>query len=111
MPLLFVYGTLREPIVQTRVLGRTVSGQPAMLPGWRRDWIPVSGYAAEIAGSTVHPAAAPDPDSSLDGLVLEILESDWAALDAYEGEPYQRIEVTLADGRAAHFYAARSAAQ
>ncbi len=111
MPLLFVYGTLRDPEVQRRVLGREVFGEPASLMGWRKEWIKVRAEAAEIAGHDVHPVAVPSDGGELDGLVLHLLEEDWPALDAYEGEPYARVRVTLKDGRAAQFYAARNCGQ
>jgi gamma-glutamylcyclotransferase (GGCT)/AIG2-like uncharacterized protein YtfP len=105
---LFVYGTLRDSEVQVRVIGRQVPGEPAVLVGWRKDWIQVGGDAAAIARQDVHPIAVPDPEGEIEGLVLSLTEKEWPALDEYEGEPYERVAAEQKDGSTAWFYAARS---
>jgi len=104
---LFVYGTLQDPKVQLRVIGRIVSGEPAVIAGWRKEWIHVRSDAAEIAGEEVHPIAVADPEGEIEGLILSLTEKDWPALDEYEGETYERVAAVLKDGRHAWFYAAR----
>lgn len=94
---LFVYGTLQDPLVQWRVFGRIVEGQPDTLPGF---------YKGEIAlGDGVFPIALPDhPDSVINGRVLDITPDELARIDIYETAAYRRIRVTLDSGRAAWVY-------
>lgn len=57
---------------------------PAQLRGWRRIWRHTQ--LREVAYLTV----VPDPDAEIDGLIAEVPEADWAALDIREGA-YDRV--------------------
>ena len=93
---LFVYGTLRDADVQQRVYERTIPGEPDVLPGYRKAQIWLDG--------AYYPIAIPDPDSEIDGLVLELTPEEMARGDAYEGSEYRRLRVTLRSGLEAWVY-------
>lgn len=92
---LFVYGTLQMPAVQLRLYGRTISGQPDTLHGFRRAMILLDG---------LYPIAVPDPHSSISGAVLLLTAAELQTTDAYEGPAYQRSPVLLASGSEAWVY-------
>ena len=92
---LFVYGTLRDPVVQQNIFGRVVPGVPDKLRGFRKIWL------------GIYPAILPDSaDSIIDGLLLELTPEELLQGDIYETEDYQRIEVTLESGVVAWVYRA-----
>ncbi len=66
---------------------------PATLSGWRRTWRHVSGRSVAFL------TAIPDPDARIDGLVAEVPEQSWPALDqrerSYICEPVQEVEHPL----------------
>lgn len=95
---LFAYGTLRDASIQQSVFGRRLSGDPDGLTGWRRGQVMIEGQ--------VYPMAEPDAASELDGRLYQLTQDDLARADAYEGETYRRIRVTLTSGRQAWFYVA-----
>lgn len=57
---------------------------PAQLNGWRRVWRHTN--LREVAYLTV----VPDPDMQIDGLIAEVPDLDWAALDERE-RAYDRV--------------------
>ncbi|MET4024879.1 gamma-glutamylcyclotransferase (GGCT)/AIG2-like uncharacterized protein YtfP [Marinobacter sp. MBR-99] len=86
----FVYGTLTRPWVRWLVTGRAGTSEPAILPGFRKKKLDIK----------------PDPDASVAGEVIEVSASELRALDRYErlGVRYERVELTLQDGRSAWVY-------
>jgi gamma-glutamylcyclotransferase (GGCT)/AIG2-like uncharacterized protein YtfP len=93
---LFVYGTLKDPAVQQAVFGRMVEGQPARLDGYTKGQIELSG--------TVYGIIRPDLGSSVEGLLIEVTREELALIDRYEGDDYQRFQVTLNSGQTAWVY-------
>lgn len=94
-PPLFVFGTLLDPKVRARVLGRPERARdtaPALLGGCDRVW----------ARGRRYPVLVRDPESAVDGLLLSRLSARARArLAAYEGAEYRlaRVRVAaLADG-------------
>jgi gamma-glutamylcyclotransferase (GGCT)/AIG2-like uncharacterized protein YtfP len=87
---LFVYGTLRSPLVRFVVTGRVRSTETASLPGFRR-------VGRDIAY---------DPESQVEGLVVYVSTSELRRLDRYErtGQRYERVELVLDDGDPAWVY-------
>nr|WP_255783907.1 gamma-glutamylcyclotransferase family protein [Lysobacter chinensis] len=110
---LFVYGTLQDAQVQRRLFGRTLAGSPDALPGYRLDWLEVRDPAAVAASGIVrHPiihATGADSDR-VPGQCLRLSAAELAHADAYEGDDYRRVQVTLASGARAWVYAAPSLA-
>lgn len=95
---LFAYGTLRDAPIQQSVFGRRLSGDPDSLRGWRCGQVLIDGQ--------VYPMAEPDPASDLEGQLYPLTPDELDRADAYEGEEYRRIQVTLTSGRRAWFYVA-----
>jgi gamma-glutamylcyclotransferase (GGCT)/AIG2-like uncharacterized protein YtfP len=98
--LLFSYGTLQDPAIQTTHFGRLLSGRSDRLDGFTRSHIASDGgvYPILIPGG-----AAPE---AIDGVVFEVTAADLAASDLYEGDAYSRIRVRLASGLEAWVYVA-----
>lgn len=94
---LFVYGTLTSDAVVQELLGHRLFGRPAVLKGYRRALDPTVGY----------PVIHPQEGATVAGKLLDGLDAGaLAVLDAYEGEHYRRIVVTVdtLDGRALDAY-------
>ena len=95
---LFVYGTLMDPAVRSRVLGtgRNVTDRAARLAGYRRVNIPGFEYPVIAAGTS---------GDSVEGRLLGgLTPEDYALLDEYEdvdGGLYERVRVAAdtEDGR------------
>ena len=106
---LFAYGTLQDPGVQRRLFGRVFAGTADALPGYRLDWLGARDPAAVATSGIVrHPivhatGAAAD---RVPGLRLQLSAAELAHADAYEGDDYRRVRVTLASGAPAWVYAA-----
>lgn len=86
---LFAYGTLRDPDILSAVLGRSV-------PDHARQLARAPGYAAVHYPGRSYPALIEDPAAAAPGLVLEGLSPlDIAMLDAFEGDEYRRVPITV----------------
>lgn len=82
---LFVYGTLLAPELRRALLGRTLDGTPAELPG----------YACFRVRHAPYPAITPAADATTAGeLVGGLSHADLEKLDAYESSLYRRCVVT-----------------
>jgi gamma-glutamylcyclotransferase (GGCT)/AIG2-like uncharacterized protein YtfP len=81
---LFAYGTLLFPSVLERVLGRRPSASPAK----------VNGFAARTMRDATYPGMVTSAtDSVLGALLDDLTTSELELLDAYEGWPYERVEL------------------
>lgn len=102
---LFVYGTLRDRDVLSRVLGRAPAAATTLeahAPDCRVVYYPGRSYPALVRG---------EPGAMAEGLLLTGLdESDFTVLDAFEGDEYVRgpIEIIVngASGTADVYWAA-----
>lgn len=72
-PCFFGYGSLVNR--QTHVY---IGTHRARLVGWRRAWVRTEGR--DLAFLSVRP----DPNTTIEGLIAEVPDGDWAALDARE---------------------------
>lgn len=85
----FFYGTLLDPTVLVRVLGRRVSpayGQPAVLPRYR---------AVYRRGAT-YPVLVADAEAETTGrIVWGISHAEAQRLGVFEGSGYRRVEVEV----------------
>ena len=97
MELLFVYGTLQDPAVQQRLIGRTVTGTPDTLDGFFKSSMSM------IEG--VYPLVIPRHGHEVAGLVLEVTSEELLAIDVYETSAYRRVRVPLRSGRESWVYA------
>ena len=104
---LFTYGTLQLPSVQMEKFGRLLDGSKDTLPGYRLERLTVEDPdVVRLSGRSDHPIAKRSECLSdrVNGVVYEIALDELAATDAYEVEPYTRIEVELESGRRAFAY-------
>lgn len=108
MPLLFSYGTLRDPAVQQALFGREVSATPDQLPGFRIEYVEITDpEVIATSGSDRHPILRPgNPGDVVDGVCLEVDEEQLAAADRYEVDDYVRVSVPAVSGRSAWVYVA-----
>ncbi len=95
---LFVYGTLMEPRVQMGVIGRTVTGRPDRLDGYKKGQIRLGGG--------LFPIIEPEPGRSVEGVVITVTPAELVRIDRYESDAYRRQKVTLASGQQAWVYRA-----
>lgn len=86
----FVYGTLRHPIVRRVVIGRRGDVRPAILVGFRRRWL------------NIEPASG----GHVGGMILKVSSEELRRLDRYErlGIRYERVRRELRDGSNAWVY-------
>jgi gamma-glutamylcyclotransferase (GGCT)/AIG2-like uncharacterized protein YtfP len=100
MPRLFSYGSLQQPAVQRRILGREAAGTADEVTGFERVLIQRAGK--ELA-NVIRSARA---DSRVTGTVFEVSETELGLIDAYEAvESYVRMQIALASGGQAWLFA------
>lgn len=86
----FVYGTLRNPVLRRAIIRRAVDARPAILPDYRKENLDI----------------VPAAGDQTPGLVFTVDAEGLRRLDRYErlGLRYQRVELLLADDRSAWVY-------
>ena len=105
--LLFSYGTLQQREVQLATYGRTLTGAPEVLAGYRLAPLAIRDpHVLSVSGKAVHKIARAtgDLNDRIAGMLFELGEAELAATDAYEVDGYARTEVTLESGRTAFVY-------
>lgn len=111
MPLLFSYGTLRDPAVQQANFGRHLTGHDDRLPGYTVKMLEITDPdVLAVSGQTHHPILVEtgDQTDTVPGAVFELTEDELLAADGYEVDDYHRILVSLASGTRAWVYAAKN---
>jgi gamma-glutamylcyclotransferase (GGCT)/AIG2-like uncharacterized protein YtfP len=77
----FAYGTLAVADVLEALTGHRPCARPATLPG----------YARYRVRGQLHPAVVERAGATTDGIVYEGIDpTDWAVLDDFEGDAYER---------------------
>jgi hypothetical protein len=107
MPLLFSYGTLRDPAVQRASFGRELSGRKDELPGYRLELIEISDpHVLGLSGLAQHPIVVETGDAhdSVPGVAFEVTDEELVSADEYEVDDYERVLATLASGAEAWVY-------
>jgi gamma-glutamylcyclotransferase (GGCT)/AIG2-like uncharacterized protein YtfP len=110
-----VSGDTRLAVYGSLAPGRGNHRELASLAGeWRtgrvRGWLVDSGWGAAQG----YPGLRPDPDGpevEVQVLISPDLPANWARLDAFEGEEYERVAVTVETDRgplAAQIYALKA---
>ncbi|GGD47688.1 DUF4286 family protein [Muriicola marianensis] len=94
---LFTYGTLQEKDVQKMIFSRTLNGKRDSLSAHRISEEMVGGLYPTIRRSE-------NPNDKVEGLVYVISEEELTLVDAYEGEAYERMNITLESGVKAWVY-------
>jgi len=87
---LFVYGTLKNPKIQQRVIGRALTGIPATLKGYKNSKIKIEEKSYSVF--------FPGENKSVRGLILSITEKELKFIDNYETNAYQRKKAFLDNG-------------
>ena len=96
MERLFVYGTLKNPLVQKEVIGREVFGELDSLKGFSLSEILLDGKK--------YPLVIKDDLGIVSGEALLLTLDELALIDEYETEAYSRIKVKLGSGASAWVY-------
>ncbi|MEV4618319.1 gamma-glutamylcyclotransferase family protein [Asanoa sp. NPDC049573] len=107
MPLLFSYGTLRDPAVQRANFGRELHGREDALPGYRMTLLEITDAAVvALSGTAQHPVVAPtgNPVDEVAGMVFDITDAELVAADGYEVDDYRRELLPLVSGAQAWVY-------
>jgi hypothetical protein len=109
VPLLFSYGTLREPDVQRSIFGRLLKGHDDALVGFELALFKVEDAAfVASSGKAMHNTlrSTGRSDDRVPGVALEVTDSELLDADRYEPAGYVRIATTLASGKDAWVYIA-----
>ena len=107
MPLLFSYGTLRDPAVQRKIFGRELAGRPDRIVGFRVDRLEITDpEVLAVSGEAYHPILVRTGDASetVEGSALEVTEDELLLADDYEVDDYRRVQAPLASTRTAWVY-------
>ena len=91
MKLLFLYGSLLDPVLFRRVAGTPLAGLPSLLPGWRRVAMTHGPY----------PTLRREAGAMVEGMLAQVDGRSFAKLCNYEGPRWRLREVMpVVDGRA-----------
>jgi hypothetical protein len=107
MPLLFSYGTLRDPAVQRASFGRELSGREDDLPGYRLELLEISDpHVLDLSGLAHHPIVVETGDErdTVAGVVFEVTDEELVSADEYEVDDYERVLAKLGSGAEAWVY-------
>lgn len=96
---IFSYGTLRDPEVQKKIIGRTITGKADLLKGFSKSTIQLSGKA--------YPIIAADQKGIIKGMILRVTSEELKKIDKYETTAYRRAKVILESGKEAWVYQKR----
>ncbi|HEY8474246.1 MAG TPA: gamma-glutamylcyclotransferase family protein [Natronosporangium sp.] len=110
MPLLFSYGTLRDPAVQKATFGRELTGRDDQLLGYATELLEITDPdVLAVSRQTHHPILVEtgDPADRVSGSVFELTNEELAAADRYEVGDYHRVLARLASGEQAWVYVGR----
>lgn len=88
---LFVYGTLKEPKLQIKVIGRKPESSPDVLIDYKKSKIKIN--------NKIYPISIQKKNSSVSGLVISITTKELKIIDEYETNAYKRKKVVLESKR------------
>lgn len=97
---LFVYGTLKDPLVQQQVLGRK--------PDSEKDVITGMGLRLVSLGENTYFTIVEEPGAQVAGLALQVTSGEITRADQYEGDDYLRVLSQLKSGIEAWVYIDRT---
>ncbi len=86
----FVYGTLRNPLIRRLIIRAPTDTHPATLPGYKKQGLDI----------------VEAPGAKIAGLLFTVTPEGLQRLDRYErlGIRYERVRLILTDGKAAWVY-------
>ncbi|RJQ26608.1 gamma-glutamylcyclotransferase [Candidatus Parcubacteria bacterium] len=86
---LFAYGTLADPEVLKKIIGRAVAPTPDKLHGYQYKDTMV------VVDGEFYPGIEECEELSVDGVVYDIYQEELSLIDQYEGGIYKRKRVRL----------------
>lgn len=86
----FVYGTLINPEVQRRIIGRLVEGTPDTLENVTKSEIKL--------GANTYPILVEAQGHNVDGHILTVTPTELARIDKYETDAYRRLRMQTKNG-------------
>jgi len=92
---LFVYGTIKDPEVQKKVIGRIAESKEDVLEGYTKSQIVLKDIAYSILEKG---------EGEIGGLVLQVSEEELNKFDIFETKAYRRIKEILRSGAEAWVY-------
>lgn len=108
MPLLFSYGTLQLPEIQTATFGRELAGHKDELVGFEPALVKITDPEIIARLQKTHHnnvMKSADAKSRVAGTAFEVTETELAQADIYEAEfDYIRVLAPLASGRETWVY-------
>jgi len=108
---LFSYGTLQLLSVQRETFGQEVASEPDALVGFAKTMVEITDPdVLALSGERFHPIVTRTghEEDRVEGIVFALTSEQLARADAYEVDDYERVAVTLASGRDAWLYVAKS---
>ena len=105
--LLFSYGTLQLERIQLAVIGRTLAGQPDVLPGFEQTFVEIDDTSVQLlTGKSRHVILkfTGRPSDTIPGTVLALTPEEIRKIDNYETAEYLRVSVLLQSGTRAWVY-------
>jgi Gamma-glutamyl cyclotransferase, AIG2-like len=105
--LLFSYGTLQLEPIQLAIIGRTVTGQPDVLPGFEQTFVEIDDKSVQsLTGKSRHVIVkfTGRPSDTIPGTVLALTPEEMQKADGYETAEYLRVSVLLQSGTRAWVY-------
>ncbi len=86
---LFVYGTIKDPEVQKKVIGRVAESRNDSLEGYSKSSIVLKGitYSILVKGT-----------EEVEGVVLQLTEDELKKFDVFETTAYRRVMEKLKSG-------------
>ena len=105
--LLFSYGTLQLEPIQLAIIGRTLNGQPDVLPGFEETFIEIDSDSVQsLTGKSRHVIAkfTGRPSDTIPGTVFALTADEIEKADEYETAEYLRVRVLLQSGTRAWVY-------
>jgi len=97
----FTYGTLQDKEVQLGVFSRVLTGTPDTLSTYRI-------AAQKVAGRYPTLEHTQNEKDKIKGMTYTLSLEELEKADAYEGDAYERITITLASGKKAWTYKAKN---
>ena len=93
---LFVYGTLKDPKVQKKIIGRVIDSKPDILVGYKKSTVIIDGV--------IYPILIRHQNGIIKGEILNLSQLELEKVDLYETDTYRRIKVILKSGVEAWVY-------
>lgn len=92
---LFTYGTIKDPEVQQKVIGRVAESRNDSLEGYSKSSIVLKGitYSILVKGN-----------EEIEGVVLRVTEDELKKFDVFETKAYRRVMEKLKSGLNAWVY-------